>query len=88
MRIVLDVMGGDNAPDATIKGAVKAIKEIESEIVLVGNEEIINKKIREFYGKDSIKEISERLMKAKDFRLIVKYGKTFGKHGKATLDLL
>ena len=61
MRIILDAMGGDNAPDATIKGAVKAIKEIESEIILVGNEEIINKKIKEFYGKDSILEISDRL---------------------------
>ena len=30
MKIILDAMGGDNAPDATIKGAVKAIKEIES----------------------------------------------------------
>ena len=61
MRIILDAMGGDNAPDATIKGAVKAVKEIESEILLVGNEEIINKKIKEFYGKDKIEEISDRL---------------------------
>ena len=29
MKIILDAMGGDNAPEATIKGAVKAIKEIE-----------------------------------------------------------
>ena len=43
MKIILDAMGGDNAPEATIKGAVKAIKEIDSEILLVGNEEKINK---------------------------------------------
>ncbi len=61
MKIILDAMGGDNAPDATIKGAVKAIKEIDSEIVLVGNEDIINKKIKEFYNKNNIKEISEKL---------------------------
>ena len=61
MKIILDAMGGDNAPDATIKGAVKAIKEIDSEIILVGNEEIINKKVKEFYGKDKIEEISDRL---------------------------
>ena len=60
MKILLDTMGGDNAPDANIKGAVSAIDEIESEVVLVGNEDIINKKIKEFYGKD-IKEISEKL---------------------------
>ena len=61
MKIILDAMGGDNAPDATIKGAVRAIKEIDSEILLVGNEEIINKKVKEFYGKDSVSEISDRL---------------------------
>lgn len=61
MKIILDAMGGDNAPDATIKGAVRAIKEIDSEIILVGNEEIINKKVKEFYGKDKIEEISDRL---------------------------
>lgn len=53
--------GGDNAPEANIRGAVKAIKEIESEIILVGNEEIINKKIKEIYNKENISEISERL---------------------------
>jgi len=62
MKIILDAMGGDNAPEATIKGAVKVINEISSEIILVGNEEIINKKIKELYGKDNIKEISERLI--------------------------
>lgn len=61
MKILLDAMGGDNAPDATIKGAVKAINEIESEIVLIGNEEVINSKIKEFYGKNNITEISNRI---------------------------
>ena len=49
MKIILDAMGGDNAPEATIRGAVKAIKEINSEIILVGNEEKINKKVKEKY---------------------------------------
>jgi len=62
MRIILDAMGGDNAPEATIKGAVKAIKEIDSEIILVGNEEIINKKVKEIYKKDNIKEISDKII--------------------------
>ena len=43
MKILLDAMGGDNAPDATIKGAVKAIDQIKSELVLIGKEEIIRK---------------------------------------------
>ncbi len=61
MVILLDAMGGDNAPDANIKGAVKAIKDIKSEVVLIGNKNVINAKIKEFYGKDDIKEISDRL---------------------------
>ena len=55
MKIILDAMGGDNAPEATIKGAVKAIKEIDSEIILVGNEETINKKVKEIYDKNNVK---------------------------------
>ena len=61
MKIILDAMGGDNAPEATIKGAVKAIKEIEGEIILTGNEDIINKKVKEIYGKETIQEISDRI---------------------------
>ncbi len=61
MVILLDAMGGDNAPDANIKGVVKAINQIEAEVVLIGNENVINQKIKEFYGKDNISEISPRL---------------------------
>ena len=61
MIILLDAMGGDNAPDANIKGAVKAINDIEAEVCLIGNKDIINSKIKEFYGKNDIKEISPRL---------------------------
>lgn len=61
MVILLDAMGGDNAPDANIKGAVKAINEVKSEVVLIGNKDVINKKIKEFYGKDDISQISPRL---------------------------
>ena len=61
MRILFDVMGGDNAPDANIKAAVKAIDEVEAEIVLIGKEEIINSKIKEFYGKDNVSQMNERL---------------------------
>ncbi len=60
MKIILDAMGGDNAPDANIKGAVNAINKVKAEVVLVGKEEIIRSKVKEFYGKE-IEEISDRL---------------------------
>ena len=46
MKILVDAMGGDNAPDAVIKGAVKAAKEVDAEICLVGKEEVINQKAK------------------------------------------
>lgn len=61
MIIILDAMGGDNAPDATIKGAVRAINQIEADILLVGNTEVINQKVKEFYGKNDISEVFPRI---------------------------
>ncbi|MFR3783220.1 MAG: hypothetical protein ACLTXR_05415 [Clostridia bacterium] len=57
MKIILDAMGGDNAPDANIKGAINAINKVKAEVVLVGKEDIIRTKVKEFYGKE-IEEIS------------------------------
>ena len=61
MKILIDAMGGDNSPDEIIKGCVDTINEIESEIILVGNEEIINQKVKEFYGKENITEVNSKL---------------------------
>ena len=41
MVILLDAMGGDNAPEATIKGAVAAINQINAEVLLIGQEDVI-----------------------------------------------
>ena len=60
MKILLDAMGGDNAPEANIRGAIKAIKEISSEVVLVGKEDIIRSKVKEIYNKE-LEEITDRI---------------------------
>ena len=60
MKIILDAMGGDNAPDANIRGAVNAIDKVKAEVVLVGKEDVIRSKVKEFYGKE-LEEISDRL---------------------------
>lgn len=41
MKIIVDAMGGDNAPLEIIKGAVAAVEELKAEIILVGNGEEI-----------------------------------------------
>lgn len=61
MKILVDAMGGDHAPDEIIKGCVNSINDLESDIVLIGKEDVINKKVKEFYGKNSITEVSPRI---------------------------
>lgn len=55
MRIILDGMGGDNAPGAIVEGAVLASKEIDHEIVIIGQEELINQELKKYkYNHDKI----------------------------------
>ncbi|MBE5806704.1 MAG: phosphate acyltransferase PlsX [Clostridiales bacterium] len=60
MIILVDAMGGDNAPDAVIKGAVKAVNEVESEIMLIGDREVINSRVKELFGKEKIEDLSPK----------------------------
>ncbi|MBF0622497.1 MAG: phosphate acyltransferase PlsX [Magnetococcales bacterium] len=47
IRIALDAMGGDNAPHAVIKGAVRAVKRNPSTaFILVGQEEVIREQLK------------------------------------------
>ena len=41
MKIILDAMGGDNAPEAVVLGALDAAKDFQTEIILVGRGEDI-----------------------------------------------
>ena len=45
MKIIVDAMGGDNAPDEVVKGAIDAIREHGVDILLAGNGEIILRSI-------------------------------------------
>ena len=42
MKIVVDAMGGDHAPEATVEGAVLAAREYETEIILTGLSDLIH----------------------------------------------
>lgn len=46
MRIILDGMGGDNAPAEIVKGAVEAAALISDEIVIVGRQQEIEAELR------------------------------------------
>lgn len=47
MRIIVDAMGGDNAPKAPVRGAIQAAKEYGVEIILVGRGEEILRVLQE-----------------------------------------
>ena len=48
MKMILDGMGGDHAPASVVEGAVLALKEMEHEIVLVGQEELIKEELKKY----------------------------------------
>ena len=55
MKIILDAMGGDNAPEAAVLGALDAQKDFGAEIVLVGREQ----EIRSVLEKNSVQTLPE-----------------------------
>ena len=57
-KVVLDAMGGDNAPAEMVKGAVDAIaKEKNVKVFLVGREDIVRSELDKYtYDKDRIIE--------------------------------
>ena len=48
MRIVVDGMGGDNAPKAVVGGVVEAIKEYNVEIVVTGDKDLLEKEFSNY----------------------------------------
>ena len=42
MKIIVDVMGGDNAPGETVRGVLAAAKEYDAQFIIVGDEAQIN----------------------------------------------
>ena len=53
MKIIVDAMGGDNAPASNVRGALRAVKELGAEVILVGRGEDILAVLAE----DGIKEL-------------------------------
>ncbi len=53
MKLILDAMGGDNAPHAIVKGALQALPEVDGGIILVGRGEVILECCKEL-GVDSL----------------------------------
>src|SRR4030042_3818641 len=50
MRIALDAMGGDQAPQVTVEGAVWAAREYGVEVALVGQEDVLTAQLENNEG--------------------------------------
>lgn len=48
MRIVLDAMGSDDAPQVDVDGGVRAARHFGQEIILVGREELIRRELAQY----------------------------------------
>ncbi len=62
VKIAVDAMGGDNAPFEIVKGAVEAVNEFGSNIILVGPQETVEKELAKYTfdkSKISIKNATE-----------------------------
>lgn len=58
MRVVLDGMGGDNAPVEIVKGAVEAAKLMSHQIYIVGKEDQIQAELKKYkYDPEQIKVV-------------------------------
>lgn len=58
MRIAVDAMGGDRAPEIVVAGAVAAVKAKDIDVILCGDENRINGLLeKENYPKDKIKVV-------------------------------
>ncbi|MCD8370669.1 MAG: phosphate acyltransferase PlsX [Clostridiales bacterium] len=57
VRIVVDAMGGDNAPGEIVKGAVDAVSRKDGiEVILVGKQDVVEKELGAYsYPKDRIR---------------------------------
>ena len=58
MKILIDGMGGDNAPDAVVEGAVMAAQEIPHEIVLIGDEEKLTESLDKYCHRKWLENVS------------------------------
>lgn len=77
MRIIIDAMGGDNAPLEIIRGACEASLVTDSTLVLVGREDVIKGHLAELeYRKDRIEIVhAEGVITMEDDPMVVVKGK-------------
>ena len=58
LKVAVDAMGGDRAPDAVVAGALLAAQELDAKILLVGKKEIVESALaKESYPRSNIEVV-------------------------------
>ena len=82
INIIVDAMGGDNAPGAVVSGAIRAVEDFDIRVTLVGKEEMIKECLGDYNG-DKISVVNandviscdddpaKSIMKKKDSSIVV-----------------
>ncbi|MBR6808218.1 MAG: phosphate acyltransferase PlsX [Clostridia bacterium] len=78
MRIIIDAMGGDKAPEEIIRGACDASLTVNATLVLVGREDVIKENLAKFKHDQSKIEVfhAEGIIEMDDDPMVVVKGKT------------
>ncbi len=60
MKIIIDAMGGDNAPEEIVKGVIEGLPSCKAEVVLVGKEDVINSELAKYpsYDKNRVSVVN------------------------------
>ena len=83
VRVVLDAMGGDHAPEEMIKGAVEAVNEKNNiHVLLVGQEDVISEELEKYtYPKERMEIVHASEVIETDSSIVV--GMNMVKNGEA-----
>ncbi len=55
MKVIVDAMGGDNAPSEIVKGSIDAIREYGIKVLLVGKKNILEEELKKYdYSKEDL----------------------------------
>jgi phosphate acyltransferase len=54
VTIAVDAMGGDHAPKVEIEGAIRAVRSLDVEVILVGRQDVLSRELAQFEDADDL----------------------------------
>src|SRR5437016_3813328 len=54
VTIAVDAMGGDHAPKVEVEGAIRAVRSLDVNVILVGKQDVVRKELDQHVGADQL----------------------------------